>query len=76
VRHVGYADPGLRGRKLGRDLRLLELEDAERPDDPFTLFNLGRSGWNSRRTPAALACCGGAWRGRGRATRSSASSTP
>ncbi|MFO0899231.1 MAG: glycosyltransferase [Pirellulales bacterium] len=28
-------------KKLARDLRLLELEHAERPDHPFTLFNLG-----------------------------------
>jgi GT2 family glycosyltransferase/tetratricopeptide (TPR) repeat protein/2-polyprenyl-3-methyl-5-hydroxy-6-metoxy-1,4-benzoquinol methylase len=28
-------------RKLRRDLRLLELELAERPEHPFTLFNLG-----------------------------------
>jgi tetratricopeptide (TPR) repeat protein len=28
-------------RKLDRDLRLLKLEEAERPDHPFTLFNLG-----------------------------------
>jgi GT2 family glycosyltransferase/tetratricopeptide (TPR) repeat protein/SAM-dependent methyltransferase len=41
IRHVGYQDPALRRRKLDRDLRLLHLEDAERPDDPFTLFNLG-----------------------------------
>jgi tetratricopeptide (TPR) repeat protein len=41
VRHVGYADPALRGRKLERDLRLLELERAELNDHPFTLFNLG-----------------------------------
>ena len=41
VHHVGYQDPALRGRKLERDLRLLRLEDAGRPDDPFTLFNLG-----------------------------------
>jgi glycosyltransferase involved in cell wall biosynthesis len=41
VRHTGYCDPALRGRKLERDLRLLRLEDADRPDDPFTLFNLG-----------------------------------
>src|SRR5262249_1889935 len=31
----------LRRGKLERDLRLLHLEDAEHPDDPFTLFNLG-----------------------------------
>ncbi len=41
VHHAGYQDPALRARKLGRDLRLLNLEDADRPDDPFTLFNLG-----------------------------------
>jgi tetratricopeptide (TPR) repeat protein len=41
VRHAGYQDPALRSRKLQRDLRLLELDRAERPGDPFTLFNLG-----------------------------------
>jgi tetratricopeptide (TPR) repeat protein/predicted O-methyltransferase YrrM len=41
IDHVGYQDPALRRRKLGRDLRLLQMEDAENPDDPFTLFNLG-----------------------------------
>jgi tetratricopeptide (TPR) repeat protein len=41
VRHTGYQDPELRRRKLERDLRLLRLEDAECPDHPFTLFNLG-----------------------------------
>jgi glycosyltransferase involved in cell wall biosynthesis/predicted Zn-dependent protease len=42
VRHTGYQDPALRKRKLERDLRLLKLEDADRPDDPFTLFNFGQ----------------------------------
>jgi glycosyltransferase involved in cell wall biosynthesis len=41
VTHVGYADPVARGRKLERDLRLLRIEEAEQPDEPFTLFNLG-----------------------------------
>jgi glycosyltransferase involved in cell wall biosynthesis/tetratricopeptide (TPR) repeat protein len=41
VRHVGYTDAALRRRKLERDLRLLRLEDAERPGHPFVLFNLG-----------------------------------
>jgi tetratricopeptide (TPR) repeat protein len=31
----------LRAAKLQRDLRLLQLEHAEQPNDPFTLFNLG-----------------------------------
>ena len=41
VRHTGYADRALRMRKLERDARILQEELAERPDDPFTLFNLG-----------------------------------
>jgi len=41
VHHVGYVDAALRKRKLERDLRLLELEKTEQPNDPFTLFNLG-----------------------------------
>jgi glycosyltransferase involved in cell wall biosynthesis len=41
IQHAGYQDPELRQRKLQRDLRLLEMENAERPDEPFILFNLG-----------------------------------
>jgi glycosyltransferase involved in cell wall biosynthesis/tetratricopeptide (TPR) repeat protein len=41
VHHTGYQDAALRGRKLQRDLRLLELERQEQPDEPFVLFNLG-----------------------------------
>ena len=41
IRHTGYADAALRDRKLDRDLRLLRLDLADRPDDPFVLFNLG-----------------------------------
>jgi GT2 family glycosyltransferase/Flp pilus assembly protein TadD len=41
IQHTGYQDPALRGRKLQRDLRLLQLELEERPDHPFTHFNLG-----------------------------------
>lgn len=41
IQHAGHEDPGLRRRKLERDLRLLLMENDERPDDPFTLFNLG-----------------------------------
>ena len=41
VQHTGYTDPALRERKLQRDSKILEAELAERPDDPFVLFNLG-----------------------------------
>jgi len=40
VRHTGYTDPALRERKLQRDCKILEADLAERPDDPFVLFNL------------------------------------
>jgi len=54
VRHVGYADPALRGRKLDRDLRLLEMERKELGDHPFTLFNLGCIHLEREDHPAAL----------------------
>ena len=51
VRHTGYVDQALRSRKLDRDSRILLQELEARPDDPFTLFNLGsiageRKDWN------------------------------
>jgi tetratricopeptide (TPR) repeat protein len=39
--HVGYHDPALKRRKANRNIRLLKLEFATNPEDPFTLFNLG-----------------------------------
>jgi glycosyltransferase involved in cell wall biosynthesis/Tfp pilus assembly protein PilF len=54
IQHSGYQDPSLRGRKLERDLRLLQLEAAEQPDDPFTLFNLGQVYNELGRTAEAL----------------------
>jgi tetratricopeptide (TPR) repeat protein len=41
IHHVGYQDAALRRRKLERDRRLLHMELAENPDDPFVLFNMG-----------------------------------
>jgi tetratricopeptide (TPR) repeat protein len=41
IRHTGYTDLALRARKLERDSKILCEELDERPDDPFTLFNLG-----------------------------------
>jgi tetratricopeptide (TPR) repeat protein len=43
IDHSGYLDPALRHKKLERNLRLLHLDLAERPNDAFTLFNLGWS---------------------------------
>jgi hypothetical protein len=41
--HKGYGDPDQVRRKLERNFRLLQLEYAETPFDPLTLFNLGRT---------------------------------
>jgi tetratricopeptide (TPR) repeat protein len=54
VRHTGYTDPALRERKLQRDCRILEAELAERPDDPFVLFNLGSIAVEWKDWPGAL----------------------
>ena len=43
-----------RGRKLERDLRLLLIENDERPDDPFILFNLGSLYHETNRPADAL----------------------
>ncbi len=54
VRHVGYNDQDLRRRKLERDRAILESELAERPDDPFVLFNLGQIAMEADDARAAL----------------------
>jgi glycosyltransferase involved in cell wall biosynthesis len=54
VRHVGYNDPALRQRKLQRDQAILESELADRPDDPFVLFNLGAIAVEANEPRAAL----------------------
>jgi len=43
IHHIGYQDAQQRARKLERDLKLLAVQNEERPGDPFTLFNLGWS---------------------------------
>lgn len=54
VRHTGYTDPEIRGRKLGRDEAILRAELAERPDDPFVRFNLGSIAVEREDWPEAL----------------------
>ncbi|MGC8644396.1 MAG: glycosyltransferase, partial [Isosphaeraceae bacterium] len=54
VRHTGYTDPDLRVRKLRRDWKILEEELAERPNDPFVLFNLGSIAVEGHDWPTAL----------------------
>jgi glycosyltransferase involved in cell wall biosynthesis len=54
IRHDGYADPEVEARKLQRNIKILERELAERPDDPFVLFNLGASTLQRKEYSAAL----------------------
>jgi GT2 family glycosyltransferase/tetratricopeptide (TPR) repeat protein len=54
VDHVGYQQVEVRRSKLERNLRLLEMDDAERPDDAFTLFNLGWTMMDLGQTEQAL----------------------
>ncbi len=41
ISHGGYAPPGSSEQKLNRNLALLLRQDADRPDDPITLYQLG-----------------------------------
>jgi glycosyltransferase involved in cell wall biosynthesis len=43
IQTIGYRDPALLRRKQERNLRLLLMENAEHPNDPYILFHLG---WN------------------------------
>ena len=54
VQHVGYRDARLRRAKLARDLRLLNMELADRPDDPLVLYHLGYNHWLSGNATSAL----------------------
>jgi tetratricopeptide (TPR) repeat protein len=54
IHHTGYRDPAVRQRKLRRDLRLLQLDYAQDPENPFTLFNLGSVYQEMGRTAEAL----------------------
>jgi tetratricopeptide (TPR) repeat protein len=56
ILHLGYQDEATRERKGERNLRLLELENNERPKDPFTLFNLGCTYQEIGRLNDAVSC--------------------
>ena len=55
IRHDGYADPEVEARKLERNIKILERELIQRPDDPFVLFNLGSSAVQQKDYHAAWA---------------------
>ena len=76
VRHTGYTDSALRGRKLVRDEAILRAELAERPDDPFVLFNLGSIAIERQDWRPAIPLLRSAWRGRRPVIRSPGSCSP
>lgn len=63
VRHTGYADPGVRGRKLDRDEAILREDLRAKPGDAFILFNLGQIAAERRDWRAALNYFGGSLAG-------------
>ncbi|MCS6850302.1 MAG: glycosyltransferase [Gemmataceae bacterium] len=54
IEHRGYADAAQFRRKQERNLRLLQLQDAEQPNDPYTHFNLGVAYYNLQQHERAL----------------------
>jgi glycosyltransferase involved in cell wall biosynthesis len=54
IHHDGYVDFSGRASKHARNQRLLELENRERPADPFVLFNLGTIEMESGRLESAI----------------------
>lgn len=56
ITHDGYREPQLSRHKLERNLRLLHLQDAEQPNDPITLYQLGLAYNQGGQPTAALRC--------------------
>jgi tetratricopeptide (TPR) repeat protein/SAM-dependent methyltransferase len=54
ISHSGYLDPTTYRGKQERNLRLLNLQQAETPDDPLTLFNLGLTHYTLNRPTEAI----------------------
>jgi tetratricopeptide (TPR) repeat protein len=54
ILHSGYDDEEVRRGKVKRNLRLLELQNAEQPDNPHTLFYLGMTYGLALRTADAI----------------------
>ena len=70
VRHTGYVDLAVRGRKLDRDVRILHQELKERPTSrsSCSTWLRSRSSGGNGREPWGISAA--AWLGRRRATRS------
>jgi len=56
ILHSGYDTEHVRRAKIERNLRLLELQDSEQPDNGHTLFYLGMTYAMAQRLADAAAC--------------------
>jgi glycosyltransferase involved in cell wall biosynthesis len=56
ILHSGYDDDFVRRGKIARNLRLLELQNSEQPNNPHTLFYLGMTYAMAERTADAIPC--------------------
>jgi len=78
IHHAGWLDAAGGDRKLARNVRLLELQDAEQPDDPVTLLTSAGPicGWTASRSRCACWAAAWTWRRRtsGRARKPKLSS--
>jgi GT2 family glycosyltransferase len=54
ILHNGYRCPRTRQIKLGRNMKLLRMDAAERPRDSFVLFNFGAALVEAKETEAAI----------------------
>ncbi len=54
IGHTGYQQSVLAGEKLERNIRLLRLQDGEKPNDPVTLYHLGLAVNQQGRSAEAL----------------------
>jgi tetratricopeptide (TPR) repeat protein len=55
IQHTGYVDPAFTRQKLERNLRLLHLDCAQHPNDPYILFHLGWAHLELNRVPESIA---------------------
>ncbi len=54
ILHAGYTESMMKARdKFARNLRMLEQEHTERPDDPYILYQLGRTRWHQDKSDEA-----------------------
>jgi len=59
--HTGYQDSSLVKAKCQRDFLLLQMDDAERPNNPYTLYHLGATHLSQEKPDQAVDFLRRAW---------------